>query len=338
MQPSATTIDWTNVALGAIAGLALFLFGVKTLADALRRAQGGRFERLLRRSSSNRLTGLLTGAAATVALDSSSVTIILMIALIDAGLLPFAAALPMILGANIGTTFSSQIFAWDVARWSPLLIAAGLGWSALARGDAARDRARAMLGLGLVLFGLHEIGAAAAPLQGDRSVIVWLERLRDPVLGAVAGAAITIAIQSSSAMMGISITLAGSGLVSLPAGVAMMLGAEIGTCADTLVSTVGRSRAAVRAGLFHLLFNVASVSLGLALISQLVAIAGAIGGDTGQRVASAHILFNVLGALAALPFVGSAARLLERALPDQLSRSGENRVAPPSHNAGFTSS
>lgn len=145
----------------------------------------------------------------------------------------------------------------------------------------------------------------------------------------LAGAGATVALQSSSAMMGIVITLAGGGLITLPAGLAIMLGAEIGTCADTLLATLGRSRAAVRAGLFHLLFNIASIGVGLLLLDQLAAFVASADG-TGQRIANAHVLLNVAGALLALPFVGLAARGLTRLLPDRADAPGAEPAAAPS--------
>ncbi|MBB5712526.1 Na/Pi cotransporter family protein [Sphingomonas xinjiangensis] len=307
--------DWVTLAMGAIGGLALFLYGVDILATALKQTQGGRFQKLLQRSSSNRFVALASGTAATVVLDSSSVVIILLMAIVDAGLISFAHSLPFILGANIGTTFSSQVFAWNIDTYAPLIIAAGLLWKGLGKSDKAKQRATILLGLGMVLFGLNIIGIAAEPLQDRPEIIGVLRQLENPLLGVFAGALVTIAIQSSSAMMGIVITLAGGGLITLPAGVAMMLGAEIGTCADTLVATVGRSRAAVKAGIFHLAFNIISVAIGVLLVDQLASFGKATAGDTGQSIANAHVLFNIAGALLVLPFVTVASKLIERMVP-----------------------
>lgn len=316
----APAIDWIALALGTVGGLALFLFGVDLLADALRAAGGDRVKHLLERAARNRFAGLGAGTAATVLLDSSSVVIILVITLVDSGLLAFALALPVILGANIGTTLSSQVFAWNVDEWSPLLLIAGVIARLLARNDGWKRGATVAIGLGLILFGLHLIGRAAEPLADHPTVIDWLKSLGErPLMGVAAGMLVTLAIQSSSAMMGIVVTLAGGGLIALPAGLAMMLGAEIGTCADTLVATAGRSRAAVKAGLFHLGFNIASVAIGLALLGPLQAFATWSAEDTGQRIANAHVLFNVAGAMIAVPFVRTFAAWLERLVPDRTS-------------------
>ncbi len=318
----APRVDWLMLAMGALGGLVLFLYGVDLLARALRDGQDDRFKRLIQRSSSNRFAALGTGTVATVVLDSSSVVIVLVIALVDARLMAFASALPVILGANIGTTISSQVFAWNIDTFAPVLMAVGLGWRVLAKADGAKRWATVLLGIGLVLFGLSLIGAAAEPLQDHPEILALLRELENPLYGVLAGAAVTVAIQSSSAMMGIVITLAGGGLVTLPAGIAMMLGAEIGTCADTLVATLGRSRAAVKAGVFHLLFNIASVTIGVLLIDQLVGFAQGSGSDTGQRIANAHVLFNVVGALLALPFVRLSAGLLDRIVPEREVQDG----------------
>jgi phosphate:Na+ symporter len=310
-------VDWWAFGLRVLAGLVLFLFGVDLLARALRDAAGDRFRALLARTASNRFAGLGMGTAATVVLDSSSVTIIMLIALVDAQLLRSADALAMVLGSNIGTTFSSQVFAWNVDAVAPVMMAGGFLARVLARSDGARRWGDAALGLGLVLFGLSLIEGAAAPLERHPEVVGLLRRLDQPLIGALAGAAVTAAIQSSSATIGIVIALAGAGLIGLPAGVAIMLGAEIGTCADTLVATLGRSRAAVRTGLFHLGFNIVSVAIGLLLVDRIAAFGRSTAGDVGQQIANAHVLFNVAGALLLLPLVGVADRWLRLLLPDR---------------------
>lgn len=308
-------IDWFTMAMGFLGGLALFLYGVQILAETLKQLGGGKLQKLLYRSSKHRVTGLASGTVATVALDSSSVTIILLITLVDAGLVSFTNALPMILGANIGTTISSQIFAWSLDEYSPILMAVGLlGW-VLSKGENWQRGFLVLFAIGLVLFGLHTIGEAAEPLEEQPWVREWLARFEAPLLGVLAGAGLTIALQSSSATMGIVIVLSGGGLISLPAGLAMMLGSEIGTVADTLIASIGRSRAAVRCGLFHLGFNIVSVTVGLLLLAPLTAFAEWSASNVDQQIANAHVLFNVAGALLMLPFVGLAAKLLQAIVP-----------------------
>jgi phosphate:Na+ symporter len=139
------------------------------------------------------------------------------------------------------------------------------------------------------------------------------------VLGALFGAVFTMMIQSSSATVAVIITLAGSGLISLPAGVAIMLGAEIGTCSDTLVATIGRGRPALRTGVFHLVFNLLSAGVGVALAPAFVDGVNYLSGDAsvGRKIANAQMIFNCVGAALVLPFLSPIARWLERMLPDK---------------------
>jgi phosphate:Na+ symporter len=310
--------DVFGIVLGVLAGLALFLFGVTLLADALKRLAGDRMKRLLERCTTNRFAGVATGTAATTLLDSSSVTIIMVIALVDAGVLAFTRSLGVILGANIGTTISSQIIALDVDRYAPLALVLGLLFAALGGSRRQKQAGRVILGIGLVFYGLGEMDQAVAPLKDQQSFIDWMVRLENPLLGAAIGALVTVVIQSSSATLGIVITLAGQGLLTLPAGIALMLGAEIGTCADTLLACIGRSRAALRAGLFHLMFNVTTVAIGLTLTREIAALAQRItpGAGVERFVANAHVLFNVAGVLVVLPFLPLIARGLYQLIPE----------------------
>lgn len=321
-------VDWVELAMGFIGGLALFLFGVAQLAEGLRDAAGNRVKSLLGRATAGPVRGLLTGVAATTLLDSSSVTIILLIGLVDAGLLGFAQALPVILGSNIGTTVSSQVFAIGVDEYAPVAMVAGLLLRALAGRDDLRAWGTALLGVGLVLFGLHVLGDAVEPLRDHPAVLEWIKGMNTPMLGVLAGAAFTLLIQSSSATLGVVIVMAGQGLIELPTGLAIMLGAEIGTCSDTLVATVGRSRHAVRAGVFHLLFNIVCVTVGVLLIDGLAALARWSSDQVPNQIANAHVAFNLLGAAVFLPFSARIAALLARAVPDRAEPGDAGRVGP----------
>ncbi len=312
----APDISWWEIGLTLTGGLILFLYGVNQLAVRLKEVGSDKLKSVLRASSSDRVRGLASGTVVTVLLDSSSAVIILVIALVDANLIRFSAALPVILGSNIGTTFSSQIFALNADSLAPILLALPFLSNLLAKNDGVRKWSWVVFFLGMVLFGLSVVGLAVEPLRDVPAIKEWLARFEAPLLGVLAGAAATVALQSSSAMMGLIIVLAGEGLISLPAGLALMLGAEIGTCADTLVATFGRSRDAVRAGVFHLLFNITSVAIGLMLLEPLARLATFSAGEVSQQIANAHVAFNVGGALLFLIFTPWAAKALERMIPD----------------------
>lgn len=319
-----------EIVAGLVAGLVLFLYGVTRLSEALRAAAGDRLRDGLARFTRNRFAGVGTGAVATAVVDSSSVTIATTIALVHAGVLPFAHSLGVILGANVGTTLSSQLFALRGAAFAPAVLAAGFALYTLGRGERVRQAGGALLGLGMIFFGLEQMGRAVEPLAGHPAFTAWMARLENPLLGLLAGMVATAVLQSSSATLGLAIALAGEGLLTLPAGVAVMLGAEIGTCADTLLAALGRSRAALRAGLFHLLFNGGTAAVGLALAVPLAAAAAAMpggDGDVARQIANAHLLFNVAGVALVVGFLPWIARGLLRLVPDE-AEGAEPHPAP----------
>ena len=312
-------LDGFRMVMGALAGLVLFLYGVSRMSEGLKAIAGERMRELLGKFTTNRFAGVATGTVVTAVLDSSSITIILVVGLVNAGLLTFVQSLGVIMGANIGTTIGSQLIALEINEYAPLLLVVGAALHVLPKSKSLKYAGLSVLGLGLIFFGLDEIGNAAEPLRNYQPFIDTMKRMEHPLMGALVGAGATLLIQSSSATVGIVITLASQGLITLPAGMAMMLGAEIGTCSDTLLATIGRSREAVRAGVFHLVFNITSVALGLLFIAQLARLATwpAFGGGVHRQIANAHVLFNVLSVMLFIWFTPQIARALKWLIPDK---------------------
>lgn len=321
-------MNLVRILLESLAGLVLFLYGVSRLAETLKAIAGDRLKSVLAKFTTNRFAGVGTGTVVTTLLDSSSVTIVMVIAIVDAGLLPFARALAVIMGANIGTTISSQLYAFDVDEYAPLLLLTGFTAHALAREETWRRAGLMVFGVGLIFFGLHVMGEAVEPLKEHESFVGWMKNMERPLQGAAIGALVTVMIQSSSATLGMVIALAGQNLITLPAGVAVMLGAEIGTCADTLAASVGRSRDAVRAGLFHLIFNVLTVALGLLFIDQITALTVWVSRGAGaeRQIANAHLAFNLLGVLLVVGFTRWLAALLKLIVPDGVPVAHEEKL------------
>jgi phosphate:Na+ symporter len=315
-----SSLNVFGMTMAAVAGLVLFIFGLTQLADGLRDLNSERMRTLVARFTSNRFIGILTGTVATALLESSSVVIIMTIAMVSGGVLSFAHSLAVVLGANIGTTIGAQIIAFEFSQYVPVLMLGGLLLLFLGRSHLPRKLGMIVLGFGLLFYGLEAIDEAMKPLRNYEPALEWMKRLGDrPWLGAAVGAAFTVLVQSSSATIAIVITLAGSGLISLPAGVAIMLGAEVGTCADTLIATIGRGRPALRTGIFHLIFNLTTALLGIVFAPQLVQIAQAMSGgaNVGRQIANAQIAFNLIGVTLVLGFLPAISRALERLIPDK---------------------
>jgi phosphate:Na+ symporter len=308
-----------QVGLQLIAGLALFLFSVRQLSDDLRSAVGERVSRGLVRAGRHTIGSVAVGCAASAVLDSSSAVIILAIVLVHAGTLPLRNALGTVLGANLGTTFGSQIIAFDILAWSPLLLVFGFVLTRLRR--TRGSGADIAFHLGLLFFGLWTMEQAVLPLHGHPAFLAALARTDAQLTGVGWGAAITAILQSSSATVGMVIVLAKHHLISSPGGIAIMMGAELGTCADTLLATVGTGRDALKTSIFHITFNLVSIALGLLFFHPFILLTTSLATFlhvpdlASHHIALAHVLFNLCGVVLFLGAIPAFERLLNRLLP-----------------------
>ena len=302
-----------------IAGLVLFLYALNKLSDHLKELSGDKMKKVLDKFTSNLFTGILTGLIVTVLLDSSSAVIIMTIALVNAHAMTFRQAMGVVMGANIGTTISSQIFALNIGEYAALPVTAGFLLMLFHKNKVYHNIGAVIFSFGLIFFGLFTMEEAVAPLRNSDYFVSWMHSLDNTWKGVSTGAFVTLVIQSSSATVGMVIGLASKGLISFAAGVSVMLGAELGTCADTLVATVGRSRAAIRTGVFHLIFNIITITLGVIFLPAFIKLVLWISGSVSieQRVANAHMLFNALGVIIMIPFVHWLERFMKKLVPDR---------------------
>jgi phosphate:Na+ symporter len=256
--------------------------------------------------------------------------IIMTIALVNAGIMRFRQSMGIVMGANIGTTFSSQIIALNIGEYAAFPIGLGFLLMVLPKKEYLRNIGKVIFSFGLIFFGLFTIEEAVAPLKSDQQFTAWLSTLAFPVNGLLTGAFVTLLIQSSSATMGMVIGLASQGLVNLGGAIAVMLGAELGTCADTLVASIGRTRQAIRTGLFHLIFNVITILLGLTILPWFTALVEQVssGMSLSRSIANAHMLFNTLGVLVILPFAGLLEKLMLGIVPERKDLSGTATGSP----------
>lgn len=302
-----------------VAGLVLFLYALNRLSDALKELTGDKMTRVIDRFTSNVFTGILTGLFVTILLDSSSAVIIMSIALVNARAMTFRQAMGVVMGANIGTTMSSQIFALNVAEYAALPIAAGFLLMVIGKSKVRKEIGIVLFSFGLIFFGLFTMEEAVAPLRKSEYFVSWMHSLDTTWKGVATGAFVTLVIQSSSATVGMVIGLASKGLISLTGGIAVMLGAELGTCSDTLLATIGRSRQAIRTGLFHLIFNVITILLGVIFLGLFTKLVLAVSGnaDIPRKIANAHMLFNTMGVVLLAPFTGIMEKMMIKLVPSK---------------------
>lgn len=327
MQPE---LEIGPMLMGLAGGLALFLFGMEQMADALKNLAGDRLKNILARLTTNRLSGACTGAIVTAVIQSSSVTTVLTVGFISAGVLSLSQAVGIIFGANIGTTITAQIIAFKVTKFAMLMIAGGFALLFTNRSENSRQYGAMLMGLGLVFFGMHLMSDAMRPLRTYEPFIALMTRMESPLLGIATAAVFTALVQSSSATTGVVIALAAQGLISLEAGIALIFGANIGTCVTALLASIGKKREALRASIVHVLFNIFGVLLWVFFIGDLAALVAylspindelsgldRLAAETPRQIANAHTIFNVVNTLVFLPAAGLFARMAERLVADQ---------------------
>ncbi len=329
-QETTNDLAVGTLLIGLFGGLALFLFGMEQMATSLKAVAGERMKSTLARLTDNRFMGVITGAGVTAIIQSSSVTTVLIVGFISAGLMSFTQSIGVILGADIGTTITAQIIAFKVTKYALALVAAGFAALFFAKTERFRLQGGLVMGLGLVFFGMAVMGEAMEPLRSYEPFLDLMGNMENPLLGIIVAATFTALVQSSSATIGIIIVMAGQGLVSLPAGIALLLGANIGTTITAMLASIGRPREALRSAVAHVLFKVVGVIIWVFVIDQLASLStwlspGAPGltgidlaaAETPRQIANAHTIFNVINTFLFLPFAAQFARLIERIVPDR---------------------
>ncbi len=307
--------------LSLLGGIGLFLFGMQTMTAALRDLASRRAREMLARFTRTPFTGFLTGAATTAVIQSSSATVMTTIGFVGAGLMTFPQALGVIFGANVGTTVTGWMVAilglkLDLGAISlPLLLVAALA-STLAPGRAAQA-GRALAGFSLVFLGLDLMQAGTVALE---PLLGRATRLHEGpggiLLLVLAGAAVTAIVQSSSAGVAATLVLLNDGLLSLVAAAALVIGMDLGTTLKSLVATIGGSVAMRRTAVAHVGYNIVTAMVALPLLG-LVPLVGQAVGDAPTTLVLFHTLFNLVGVALLLPVAPRCARLIERLVPDR---------------------
>ncbi len=326
----AISIDWWRMGMELVGGLAVFLFGMEQMAEALKKVAGNRMKLILGKLTSSRIMGLLTGAFVTAIIQSSSVTTVMLVGFVTAGLMSLSQAIGVILGADIGTTVTAQIVAFKVTKYALLLVAIGFLLIFTGKTENIRHYGTLIMGLGMIFFGMGIMSAGMKPLRSYQPFIDLMQNVSNPVVGILIATAFTSLVQSSSATMGVVIALASQGLITLEGGISLALGANIGTCATAGLACIGKPREAVRVAVAHVTFKVIGVLLIVWFIPPFADLVRSISpasegltgfdrlaADTPRQVANAHTIFNVGIAFLFLPAAGLFARFCEWVVPDR---------------------
>ncbi len=315
------------VVLELLGGLALFLFGMNLMGEGLEQHAGSRLKETLERVTSGRLRAFLLGAGVTAAIQSSSAVTVMVIGFVNSGLMTLHQSIGIIMGANVGTTVTSWILSlteiegdWFFLRmlkptsFVPILALIGTWLYGFAKKRVQRRTfAQILLGFSVLIYGLEIMSDSVAPLAELPEFTNTLLLFRNPLLGTLAGAALTAIIQSSSASIGILQALSATGSVTFATAIPIVMGQNIGTCVTSLLSSTGASLNAKRAAFVHLYFNVIGTGVLLSafyflnLVFKFPFLEDAV---TPVFIATIHTAFNVLSTVLLLPFASGLERLV----------------------------
>ena len=324
---STNAINWGFLTMGLLGGLSLFLYGMAKMSEGLKKAAGNQMRKILATLTKNRLVALFVGAFVTMVIQSSSATTVMLVSFVQAQLMTYVQSIGIILGANIGTTITAQLVAFKLTDYALLMITVGFALTMFSKKDSLRHIGEALLGFGILFFGMKIMSDSMKPLRSFEPFIDMMKGLENPFFGLMIGAAFTALIQSSSAFTGIVIVLAQQGLLTLEAGIPLILGANIGTCVTAGLASIGTIREAKRVALAHVLFNIGGVVIFVWLIpplAELVRSLSSVSGlsgmeklaaETPRQIANAHTIFNISVGLIFLPFTGILAKQVYRILP-----------------------
>lgn len=318
--------------LTLVGGLALFLYGMNVMGAGLEKMSGGKLERILETLTSNPIKAVLLGAGVTAVIQSSSATTVMVVGFVNSGIMKLSQAVGIIMGANVGTTFTAWILSLTgiqgdsilinllkPSSFSPILALIGIILYTMAKSDKKKDVGEIMLGFAVLMFGMESMSGAVEPLADVPEFTNILTMFHNPILGVLVGAILTAVIQSSSASVGILQALSVTGAFTFGSAIPIIMGQNIGTCVTAMISSVGGNRGAKRTAFVHLYFNIIGTIVFMVLFylgnaifrfdftNEVVDAAG---------IALVHTTFNVFATLVLLPFAKQLERLAYLTIPE----------------------
>ena len=320
-------METIKVIIQLMGGLGLFIYGMKLMGDGLENAAGDGLKSILEKVTSNRLMGVAIGAIVTMVIQSSSATTVMVVGFVNAGLMSLAQAAGIIMGANIGTTITAQLVAFKLDQIAPLFVFVGAALVMFARAKKRREIGNIILGFGILFTGMGVMSGAMKPLASSPAFTNILIAIGDNwFIGIIAGAAITAILQSSSATTGILIALATTGTIDIGLALPVVFGCNIGTCITAMIASIGTNKTAHKAALLHLIFNIVGTIIFLPFLGVLARFVQYTSpDDVSRQIANAHTVFNIANTALLLPFTTYIIKFINRVIPCE---ENEEKVAP----------
>lgn len=305
--------------IGFFGGLGMFLFGIRFMSKSLQEAAGPRLRSLLGKLTSNPLLAVLTGAVVTAGVQSSSATTVMVVGLVNAGLMTLPQAIGVIMGANIGTSFTAQLIAFNLSDISLPVIGLGSFITLFSRRRVPRNVGGCLVGFGTLFLGMSFMQNAVAPLRYQHAFQNLMVMMADhPVWGMLVGVGMTAILQSSSGTIGILQGFAQQGVICLRLSLPILIGDNIGTTITALLASLGTSISARRAAISHTIFNLVGAAIFFIVMPPFVSFIEGMSPEPMRQIANAHTFFNSLNTLVQLPFIYMLARLVTTLIPGEV--------------------
>ncbi|HBS85623.1 MAG: hypothetical protein A2W91_14330 [Bacteroidetes bacterium GWF2_38_335] len=332
--------DWLlMMSIGLLGGLGIFLFGMFMMSEGLQKAVGNKMRSILSSVTNNRFVAVGVGAFVTTVIQSSTATSVMLVSFVHSGLMRFSQTIGLILGAAIGSTITVQLIAFNFSAYSLIFVVIGFCMRFFAGRENLRNIGQAVLGFGLLFYGMFVMSQSLTPLKFYEPFIEFIVRLENPLIGVAVGAIITALIHSSAAFIGIMIILASQGLLSIEAGIGMVLGANLGTPATAILAGLKSNRESKKVGLAQLMFKMVGVVIFIFWIPSFADfiewlspksgnadMASALSDNVPRQIANAHTVFNILIVLMFLPLTDAFAKMVHKMLPEKTGSDDEFKV------------
>nr|WP_300001825.1 Na/Pi cotransporter family protein [Tissierella sp.] len=308
-----------DIALPVLGGLGLFLYGMNVMSTGLQKVAGTRLKKIIGALTQNKFLGLLVGIAVTSIVQSSSATTVMVIGFVNAGMMTLIQATAVIMGANIGTTITSQIIAFNLTDYAPLAVVAGIILFLFTSKKKTKELGEILIGVGILFIGMDMMGSGLEPLAQLPAFATIVTSLSNPFLGMLVGIGLTTVLQSSSAATGLLQALAAQGLIGMGVIFPILLGENIGTTTTALLSSIGANKTAKRAALIHLIFNLVGTLIFITVLRYPVEwlVKYLTPNNLSRQIANAHTFFNVINVAIQFPFAIYLVKLVERLVPGE---------------------
>lgn len=320
-----------KIFFGLFGGLAIFLFGMNMMSESLQKVAGDRMKKILAMLTKNPLLGTLAGGITTAILQSSSAVTVMAIGFVSAGLMNLSQAISIILGANVGTTMTAQIIAFQISDYIYCFIAIGFVLNFFSKSEKFQNIGQSIFAFGFLLEGIEIMGSVMKPLATSPIFMEWMRKVSDePLLGVCLGTVMTMIVQSSSATIAVLQNFAShagtdgtSSILGLTGAIPILLGDNIGTTITAILASIGQSKDAKRTAVAHSIFNVSGAFLFLwiikpfALFIQYISPKGAEVSVIARQIANAHTVFNLVMTIIWLPMIGILVKMVMKLIPNE---------------------